>query len=85
MSTSPTRERPGTVTTVVVLTYLAGFLDIVAGVVIWALAANSTLQEAVDTSKGTLTTMAIISIVIGLVVIGVARCSPAAHRSRGSW
>ena len=68
---SPTRERPGTVTTVVVLTYLAGFLDIVAGVVIWALAGSGSLQEAVGTSQGTLTAVAITNIVIGLVVIGV--------------
>lgn len=71
MSTSPAPERPGTVTTVVILTYLAGFLDVVAGVVVWALAGSSELQEAVGTGKGTLTTMAIVYIVIGLVTIGV--------------
>ncbi len=68
---APTRERPGTVTAVVVLTYLAGVFDVIAGGVIWALAGNDTLQEAAGQSRGSLTTAAIVSIVIGLITIGV--------------
>lgn len=70
-TTTPTRERPGTVTAVVVLTYLAGVFDVIAGGVIWALAGNDSLQEAVGQSRGSLTTAAIVNIVIGLVTIGV--------------
>ena len=70
-TTTPTRERPGTVTAVVVLTYLAGVFDVIAGGVIWALAGNDSLQEAVGQSRGSLTTAAIVNIVIGLATIGV--------------
>jgi membrane-associated HD superfamily phosphohydrolase len=71
MSVSSGRERPGTVTTVVVLTILAGVFDVIAGGVVWALAGNNTLQDAAGQSKTTLTTLAIVNIVLGLITIGV--------------
>jgi low temperature requirement protein LtrA len=71
MSQTTAPERPGTVTTVMVLTYLAGFFDIVGAVVLFAVAGNSSLRDATGQSTGTLTTMAVVSIVLGLVTIGV--------------
>jgi hypothetical protein len=83
MSAPSVRERPGTVTAVVVLTYLAGIFDVIAGGVIWALAGNNSLQEASGQAKGALTTVAIVYIVLGAVTILVgfllAQGSPVAR------
>ena len=83
MSEASVRERPGTVTAVVVLTYLAGVFDVIAGGVVWALAGNNSLQEASGQAKGALTTVAIVYIVLGVVTILVgfllAQGSPVAR------
>jgi hypothetical protein len=71
LSTTETSRRPGTVTTVVVLTVLAGVMDLIGGASLWAFAGNSDLQDLTDSSKGTIVTLAIVTIVIGLATIAV--------------
>ena len=71
MSTTGSTHRPGTVTTVVVLTILSGVLDIIAGATTWALAGNKELQDVTDLTSGTITAVAIFYIIIGLATIAV--------------
>lgn len=71
MSTAP-RPRPGSVITVIVLTWLAAILDILGGVIMMALSRSSTFTDAIDVSGATVLLSGIVSVVIGLVTAGVA-------------
>lgn len=70
MSGSAPAPRPGSVTTVVVVTWIVAILTILAGVLL-LLISDSALAEA-DISEGTATTYGIVELVLGAVIALVA-------------
>lgn len=64
--------RPGSVTFVAVLTYLNGILNVIGGVIL-LITRDSMAQSGAAGGVGGITTAAIISILLGIVVIVVAR------------
>ena len=70
MSGSAPAPRPGSVTTVVVVTWIVAILTILAGV-LFLLISDSALAEA-DISEGTATTYGIVELVLGAVIALVA-------------
>ena len=72
MSEVGTQQRPWTVTTVVVLAAISGVIDIIGGISLWFFAGSDSLGDLTDASGGELTTVAVVSILIGLVTLGVA-------------
>ncbi len=72
MNQPHTAGRPGTVTTVVVLTGIAGVIDIIAGAALWGFSRTDNLSDLTDASQGTITAQGVTFIVIGLVALGLA-------------
>ncbi|MEZ5096852.1 MAG: hypothetical protein R2731_12475 [Nocardioides sp.] len=72
MNQPHTTGRPGTVTTVVVLTGVAGLVDIIAGAALWALSGSDRLRSLTDASQGTITAQGIAFIVLGVIALGLA-------------
>jgi hypothetical protein len=72
MNQPHTEGRPGTVTTVVVLTGIAGLVDIIAGAALWGFSRSGNLSDLTDASEGTVTAQGIAFIVIGLIALGLA-------------
>jgi hypothetical protein len=70
MSGSAPAPRPGSVTTVVVVTWIVAIFTILAGV-LFLLISDSALAEA-DISEGTATTYGIVELVLGAVIALVA-------------
>lgn len=66
------QPRPGAVTTVVVLTWIAAILDMAGGLVLIVFAGDQEVQAAAGASSSTLTTMGWTVLVIGVVVALVA-------------
>ncbi|GLI27835.1 hypothetical protein ARHIZOSPH14_20770 [Agromyces rhizosphaerae] len=62
-------KRPGGVTFVAILTWIGGFFDVLAGALVLLFGTDPDLAAAVS---GSLTTVAILSILIGVVAIAVA-------------
>lgn len=71
MSNGTFNRRPGAVTLVAVLTWISGALDIIGGVLLLFMQHDLELQRAFGGS-GVLITTAIVSILIGIVVVAVA-------------
>jgi hypothetical protein len=65
-------ERPGSVSAVVFLTWLAAALDIIGGLVLVAFAGTEEVQELTGASSGTLTTAGWTTLIIGVIVAVVA-------------
>ena len=72
MSSVDTHQRPWTVTTVVVLAAISGATDIIGGISLWFFSSSDALADLTDASSGELVAVAIVSIIIGLVTLGVA-------------
>lgn len=66
-------QRPRGVTVVVVLTYLSGIFSVLGGVLVLLVSRNSSVQAELGAGSGVLLTAGILSIVIGVVTILVAR------------
>lgn len=66
------RTRPGSVTAVVILTWVAAVLDIIGGAALWALSSNSDLVAAMGTTRAELAAVGVTSLVIGALVALVA-------------
>lgn len=65
-------QRPGSVTAVVFLTWLAAILDLFAGVLLVLFAGNEDVQAATDASSSTMTTIGWTTLIIGVLVALVA-------------
>ncbi|MGO4536839.1 DUF7144 family membrane protein [Leifsonia sp. 2MCAF36] len=65
-------QRPGSVTFVAVLTYINGILNIIGGVII-LLTRNSMVSGRDSAALTGITTAAIISLILGVVIVIVAR------------
>lgn len=65
-------NRPGSVTFVAVLAYINGVLNIIGGVVI-LFTRNSMVRASDGGALATITTAAIVSIILGIVILIVAR------------
>ena len=72
MTTSPTPTRPTAVTIVVVLTWIAGLLDVVGGVLLIAFHGNDSFVADANTSGANLLVLGIFLILIGLFIILLA-------------
>ncbi|WP_432477380.1 hypothetical protein [Nocardioides sp. GXQ0305] len=72
MSTPATESRPWTVTTVVVLATISGLVDIIGGISLWFFSSSDALEDLTDADSGTLVTIAVVSIVLGLITVTVA-------------
>jgi hypothetical protein len=70
--TDTPKSRPSSVTTVVVLTWIAGILDVVAGIAFLAFSRSDTLLESIDSTSSNALFLGIGMIVLGLIVLGVA-------------
>jgi hypothetical protein len=66
-------QRPPGVTVVVVLTYLSGVLSILGGLLVLLVSRNSSVQAQLGAGSGVLLAAGIVSMVIGVVTIVVAR------------
>jgi len=64
-------RRPGGVTFVAILTWIGGFFDVLAGALVLLFGTDPDLAEAAG-GGAALTTVAIVSIIIGVVAIAVA-------------
>jgi hypothetical protein len=62
-------KRPGSLTVVIVLTFIAGALDILAGVAGIVYQDNSALLDAIDKSPSDLVTAGLLSIAAGLLTL----------------
>lgn len=65
-------HRPGSVTAVVFLTWLAAILDLFAGILLVLFAGNEDVQAATDASSSTMTTIGWTTLIIGVLVALVA-------------
>jgi hypothetical protein len=72
MNEPHTQGRPGTVTTVVVLTGIAGVVDIIAGAALWVFSRSDSLADLTDASQSTVTAQGVAFVVLGLVALGLA-------------
>ena len=70
--TVPTTERPGTVTVVIVLTWLAAVSNILSGLVLFALANNAELLQAQDATPGEVQAIAVTWLVFAAATAAVA-------------
>ena len=73
MTRADNLERPRAVTVVVVLTYLSGILSVLGGLLLVLVSRNSAAQAQLEAGSGVLLTAGIVSIIIGIVTILVAR------------
>ncbi|MGO4299512.1 DUF7144 family membrane protein [Leifsonia sp. RAF41] len=65
-------QRPGSVTLVAVLTYINGILNVIGGVII-LITRDSMVQSGNSSALAGITTAAIISIILGVIIVIVAR------------
>ncbi len=72
MNQPHTAGRPASVTTVVVLTGLAGLVDIIAGAALWGLSRSNSLQELTDAGQSTIVIQGIGFMVLGVIALGLA-------------
>jgi hypothetical protein len=69
---STTEQRPGSVTAVVILTWLAAVIDIAAGALLVFFSSSDTLQEAAGYSATAIAASGWTSLVIGILIAIVA-------------
>ena len=83
MTRADNLERPRAVTVVVVLTYLSGILSVLGGLLLVLVSRNSASQAQLEAGSGVLLTAGIVSIIIGIVTILVARGLRHGRRAAG--
>ena len=66
-------RRPGGVTVVVVLTYISGILSVLGGLLIVLVSRNTSVEAQLGAGSGVLLAAGILSMIIGVVTILVAR------------
>lgn len=65
---APATERPTTVSVAVAIGWISVILDLVGGIALIALANNSDVLDALSTDSGTVKTMGIVILVLGVIL-----------------